>query len=157
MRRLALLSTSAVIALLLAGGPRAGLADDEKAGEKAGEAAAAGSPKLSADAPRPSAYDSVTQARLDKPEPGNWLMLRGNYQGWGYSPLDQVNASNVKNLEPVWTLSTGVAEAHQAPVIVNDGVMFVSTPQNRVLAVRADNGDLLWRYERQLPAEMQQL
>jgi alcohol dehydrogenase (cytochrome c) len=58
---------------------------------------------------------------------------------------------------PVWSLSTGVAESHQSPAIVNDGVMFVSTPQNRVLAIRATNGDLLWRYERELPSEMQQL
>ena len=73
-------------------------------------------------------YSSVTQQRLDNPEPRNWLMYRGNYQGWGYSPLDQVNAGNVKDLVPVWSLSTGVVEGHQSPPIVNDGVMFVSTP-----------------------------
>ena len=34
-------------------------------------------------------------------------MTRGNYQGWSYSPLDQINTSNVKRLVPVWALSTG--------------------------------------------------
>jgi alcohol dehydrogenase (cytochrome c) len=36
-------------------------------------------------------YSSVTKARLLSPEPDNWLMYRGNYEGWGYSPLSQIN------------------------------------------------------------------
>ena len=102
-------------------------------------------------------YNSVTQARLDNPEPGNWLMYRGNYQGWGYSPLNQINASNVKDLVPVWSLSTGVVEGHQSPPIVNDGVMFVSTPQAQVMAVDAKTGDVIWRYARELPEDLTQL
>ena len=102
-------------------------------------------------------YSPVTQERLEKPEPGNWLMARQNYAGWGYSPLDQIDDSNVKDLVPVWSLSTGIAESHQSPAIVNDGIMFVSTPQNRVIAIKADTGDVLWRYERDLPPDMQQL
>ncbi len=73
-------------------------------------------------------YTPVTDARLANPEPQNWLMTRGNYQGWSYSPLDQINTSNVKNLVPVWSVSTGVDSGHEAPPIVNNGVMFVSTP-----------------------------
>ena len=38
-------------------------------------------------------YNPVTDARLTNPEPENWLMTRGNYQGWSYSPLEQINAS----------------------------------------------------------------
>ena len=84
-------------------------------------------------------------------------MYRGNYEGWGYSPLDQINASNVKDLKPVWTMSTGVVEGHQAPPIVNDGVMFVATPMNQVMAIDAKSGDLLWRYQREIPEELFQL
>jgi alcohol dehydrogenase (cytochrome c) len=102
-------------------------------------------------------YATVSQSRLNKPEPQNWLMPRGNYNGWGYTPLDQINTENVKRLVPVWSLSTGVNDAHQAPPIINNGIMFVSTPQNRVIAIDARNGDTLWRYERTLPADMQQL
>ena len=54
------------------------------------------------------AYSPVTDERLANPEPENWLMTRGNYQGWSYSPLSQINTDNVKNLTPVWTYSTGV-------------------------------------------------
>jgi len=102
-------------------------------------------------------YSTITQERLNNPEPGNWLMYRGNYEGWGYSPLDQINASNVKDLRPVWTLSTGVVEGHQAPPIVNNGVMFVATPMNQVMAIDAKSGDLLWRYQREIPEELFQL
>jgi hypothetical protein len=41
----------------------------------------------------------VTDARLANPEPENWLMTRGNYKGWSYSALDQINTHNVKNSE----------------------------------------------------------
>ena len=70
-------------------------------------------------------YTPVTDARLANPEPGNWLMTRGNYKGWSYSALDQINSSNVKNLVPVWSFSTGVDSGHESPPIVNNGVMFV--------------------------------
>jgi alcohol dehydrogenase (cytochrome c) len=102
-------------------------------------------------------YSPVTDARLLSPEPQNWLMYRANYAGWGYSPLDQINVSNVKKLVPVWTLSTGVGEGHQSPPMVNNGVMFVSTPQNQVLALDAKSGDVLWYYKKQLPEDLMQL
>src|SRR5499426_3070885 len=102
-------------------------------------------------------YSAVTEARLLKPEPQNWLMYRGTYDGWGYSPLDQIKTTNVKKLVPVWSLSTGVVEGHQAPPIVNNGVMFVTTPQNQILALNAKTGDLLWRYKKELPEDLLQL
>ena len=55
-----------------------------------------------------NAYTAVTDARLASPEPENWLMTKGRYEGWSYSALDQINSSNVKNLVPVWSFSTGV-------------------------------------------------
>jgi alcohol dehydrogenase (cytochrome c) len=99
-------------------------------------------------------YSPVTDQRLQKPEPHNWLMYRGTYDGWGFSPLDKINATNVKKLVPVWSFSTGVIEGHQAPPIVNDGVMFITTPQNQVFALDAKTGDLLWRHKRELPDDI---
>jgi alcohol dehydrogenase (cytochrome c) len=97
-------------------------------------------------------YTPVTDARLANPEPGNWLMTRGNYAGWSYSPLDQINLSNVKNLVPVWTVSTDVDSGHEAPPIVNNGMMFVATPYSQVMALDAASGEFLWRYKHKLPA-----
>ena len=102
-------------------------------------------------------YSPVTQERLSNPEPQNWLMYRRTYDGQGYSPLNQVTADNVRDLVPAWTISTGLIEGHQAPPIVNNGVMFISTPQAQILALDAKSGELLWRYKHPLPEDLTQL
>jgi alcohol dehydrogenase (cytochrome c) len=99
-------------------------------------------------------YSAVTDARLSTPEPRNWLMYRRTYDSWGYSPLDKINTRNVTDLVPVWSASTGTNEGHQSPPIVNDGTMFITTPFNQVLAFDAASGELLWRYRRQMPADI---
>ena len=96
-------------------------------------------------------YKPVTAARLLKPEEGDWLMIRGTYDGWGYSPLAQITPDRVKQLQPAWVFSTGVNSGHEAPPIVNNGVMFVATPGNQVIAIDAKTGNLLWRYRRPRP------
>jgi alcohol dehydrogenase (cytochrome c) len=96
-------------------------------------------------------YQAVTAERLKNPEPGNWLMIRRTYDGWGYSPLTQINAGNVSKLRPVWGLFTGETRVHEAAPIVNNGVMFISTPNNQVIAYNAKNGDTLWTYRRPRP------
>jgi len=102
-------------------------------------------------------YSPVTADRLTNPEPGNWMLYRRTYDGQGYSPLDKINTTNVKNLVPVWTFSTGVSEGHEAPPLVNNGVMFVATPQNQVIALDAKTGDQIWRYKREIPEDLSQL
>ena len=96
-------------------------------------------------------YSNVTDARLINPEERNWLSYRGNLEGWGFSTLDEITTDNIANLEPVWTFSTGVLGGHESPPIVNDGVMFVTTPGNLLYAIDAASGDLLWRYQHDLP------
>src|SRR5581483_3443652 len=76
-------------------------------------------------------YAAVGDERLAQPRDGDWLMVRRTYDGWGYSPLDQITPSNVARLQPVWSFSTGVTNGHEAPPIVNNGVMFVATPGNQ--------------------------
>ena len=105
----------------------------------------------------PADYAPVTDARLKNPEPSNWLQYRGNYGGWGYSPLDKINQNNVGKLQLAWALSTGQTEGHQAPPIVNNGYMFVTTPGAQVIALDAKTGQELWRYKKEIPAEMLQL
>ncbi len=104
-------------------------------------------------APMPSilrGYKPVTADRLKHPEDGDWLMVRRTYDGWGYSPLDQITTANVSRLQPVWGFATGVTDGHEAPAIVNNGVMFVATPRNQVIAIEAATGAFLWRYRRPL-------
>jgi alcohol dehydrogenase (cytochrome c) len=96
-------------------------------------------------------YQPVTAERLKRPEPQSWLMVRRTYDGWGYSPLDQITRGNVDKLKLVWTVRTGELRAHQSAPIVNGGVMFVSTPNNQVIAFNASTGVVLWRYRKPRP------
>ena len=67
----------------------------------------------------------VTDAMLQDPAPGDWLMWRRTLDGWGYSPLDQVTRENVRALRMVWSseaLTTGSGEG--AP-LAYDGVLYV--------------------------------
>ncbi len=101
-----------------------------------------------------ASYVLVTDQRLRDPEPDNWLMYRRTYNGLGYSPLRQIRSQNVVDLKPAWVFSTGVYdEHHQAPPIVNEGTMFVTTGA-QVIALDATDGDLLWRYVRELPQDL---
>jgi alcohol dehydrogenase (cytochrome c) len=100
-------------------------------------------------------YSPVSDARLVNTEPRDWLMYRRNYAGWGYSPLAAINTRNVARLTPVWTVSTGMNEGHESPPLVNAGIMFVTTPMNRLLAIDARSGEVLWLYQRQMPFDMQ--
>jgi alcohol dehydrogenase (cytochrome c) len=102
-------------------------------------------------------YATVTSARLTKPEDGNWLLFRRTYNGWGYSPLAAITPENVSRLQPVWSFATGQVEGHQAPPMVNNGVMFVATPGNQLLTIDAKTGGVLWRYKRPIPEDMTQL
>jgi alcohol dehydrogenase (cytochrome c) len=98
-------------------------------------------------------YKPVTMERLKNPEEGDWLMLRRTYNGWGHSTLKQITTSNVGRLQPVWVMSTGQMSGHEAPPIVNNGVMFVATPGNQVIAIDAKAGTILWRYRKDLAAD----
>src|SRR2546429_5332442 len=76
-------------------------------------------------------YQPVTAERLKNPEPGNWLMIRRTYDGWGYSPLDQITPANVARMKLAWSFATGEPKVHEAAPLINNGVMFVSTPNNQ--------------------------
>jgi len=99
-------------------------------------------------------YKAVTSGRLRTPEDADWLMIRRTWNGWGYSPLDQITAANATRLQPAWVFSTGSNNGHESAPLVNNGVMFVSTPGNQVIALDAKNGTLLWRYRRRLPDDV---
>jgi alcohol dehydrogenase (cytochrome c) len=96
-------------------------------------------------------YQPVTAERLKHPEDGNWLMIRRTYDGWGYSPLEQITPANVARLKPVWVFSTAETRSHESAPVVNNGVMFVTTPMNQVIAIDSRSGNLLWRYRRPRP------
>ncbi|MFL5632968.1 MAG: PQQ-binding-like beta-propeller repeat protein, partial [Gemmatimonadaceae bacterium] len=69
-----------------------------------------------------------------------------------YSPLDQINRGNVAQLRVAWTYHTGDAppNAHseiQASPIIVDGILYTTTPALAVVALRAETGILVWRFD----------
>ena len=95
----------------------------------------------------------VTDAMLRDPPPSDWLMWRRTYNGWGYSPLDQVNKDNVKNLQPAWTWSLSTGSTETTP-IVHDGVLYIWNYADKVQALNGATGELIWEYKRDLPAKL---
>jgi alcohol dehydrogenase (cytochrome c) len=95
----------------------------------------------------------VTDAMLRNPPAADWLMWRRAYNGWGYSPLDQINKDNVKNLQPAWTWSLSSGATETTP-IVHDGVLFIFNAADKIQALNAATGDLIWEYKRDLPAKL---
>lgn len=102
-------------------------------------------------------YKAVTAERLLSPDDADFLMVRRTYDGWAHSPLRQITPSNVGRLQPVWSFATGAVSGHEATPLVNNGVMFVSTPGNQVFAIDAKRGTLLWRYTNPAPPDLIQL
>src|SRR4030095_14010829 len=66
-------------------------------------------------------YPPVSADLLQTPPDGDWPVVRRTYEGWGYSPLQQITPANVARLQPVWSMSTGMTSGHQAPPIVHGG------------------------------------
>ena len=90
-------------------------------------------------------YVPVTDAMLRDPDPGDWLMIRRNYQAWSHSPLTQINTGNVKQLQLVWSWAMNDSAAANEPTpIVHNGVMYLANAGNIVQALDARTGELIW-------------
>ena len=86
----------------------------------------------------------VTDQMLRKPDPGDWLMFRGNYHGWSYSPLKEITSQNVSDLELAWVWAMSEGGANQSHPLVHDGTLFLLNPNNIVQALDARTGNLIW-------------
>ena len=89
-------------------------------------------------------YVPVTDEMLQRPDAGDWLMIRRNYQAWSYSPLSQINTKNVQNLQLVWSWAMNDGGAAETTPIVHNGTIFLSNTSNTVQALDARTGDLIW-------------
>ena len=110
---------------------------------------AAGPPAASALAPPVSV--TVRQLEEAEADESNWLLYGRDYANQRFSPLSQVNKSNVERLAPVWSFQTGTPDGLHASPLVAGGVIYLSTAWNQVFAIDARTGAELWRYRRRLP------
>jgi PQQ-dependent dehydrogenase (methanol/ethanol family) len=86
-----------------------------------------------------------TYEQLLDPPAGEWPQHGRDAQARRYSPLDQIDDSNVRDLNLSWARDLGFLQTMQGSPAVWDGVMYVST-QTGVLALDATNGDQVWVY-----------
>ena len=91
-------------------------------------------------------------------EPQNWLLYYGNYQGFRYSGLDQINGDTVKNLKPVFSVALGGLQSGgryafgnlEGTPIVEDGMMYVTDGWGSVYAVDVSSGThglIKWKFD----------
>jgi quinohemoprotein ethanol dehydrogenase len=107
----------------------------------------------SAPAPAPPVRRVVDDARLAAAErdAANWLSHGRTWSEQRYSPLAQIDASNVAQLKPAWVYATGETRGHEATPLVVDGVMYVTLPWSIVVALDAATGRELWRHDPEVP------
>ena len=95
----------------------------------------------------------VTDAMLQDPPEDEWLMWRRTLDSWGYSPLDQIDRTNVDKIRMVWSraLAPGL---QQGTPLVYDGIMYMPNPRDVSQAIDAVTGDLIWEYRRDRPEDL---
>ncbi|HET7234168.1 MAG TPA: PQQ-binding-like beta-propeller repeat protein [Longimicrobium sp.] len=140
IRRWTLVSTALFAAAALAG------CDARRAGRAPGDGvpAAAGFAARDEGASAYASADRDLQAMMR--EGSAWPSYGRDYTNQRFSPLAQINTGNVARLTKVWSYHTGIREAHEVSPVVMNGVMYVSTPMDHVIALDARTGGRLWEY-----------
>ncbi len=88
--------------------------------------------------------------------PVDWPVWGGDSAQTHYSPLADINVSNVSRLKQAWIWKTGETEMKEystrpgmfenTPVMI-DGVLYVTTPYNKVVALDPESGNEIWSYD----------
>ena len=99
----------------------------------------------------PACGADITNERLLNPqrEPQNWVLHHGNYQGYRYSLLKEINTDTVKNLKPVFTVALSGFQSGgryafgnlEATPLVEDGIMYVPDGWGSVYAIDVSPGN----------------
>jgi len=89
--------------------------------------------------------------------PEDWPQYHRTYNGWRYSPLDQINRDNVKRLKVAWIHQPGdITHGIQATPLVVDGIIYYVSAFNTVHAVDGATGRQLWKYKPKLDSAVPQ-
>src|SRR5581483_5544710 len=87
----------------------------------------------------PVTYERLVHADQ---EPGNWLMYSNTYNSWRYSRLAQIDTGNVARLKVKWLYQMRtVNKVETTPIVVN-GIMYVTRPENDIIALDAETGQI---------------
>jgi quinoprotein glucose dehydrogenase len=116
---------------------------------------AAAAPQSRSRAARRAAAARAAEASMAAAEAGReWHAYGHDAGGMRYSPLDQINLSNVKGLTRAWTYHTGEVPTggrepspFEATPLMVDDVLYFTTPSGRVIAIDAETGAERWTYD----------
>lgn len=89
----------------------------------------------------PVCTSSQTGSKVD------WPVYGGNSKNTHYSPLAQIDKSNVKQLAVAWSYDTGETGGLQTSPIEVDGVLYGISPSQKVFALDAATGRLKWSFD----------
>ena len=92
-------------------------------------------------------FCAPAQAVKNPVEQRDWPVYGGAPEDTRYSHLAQINRENVKKLQVAWTYDTGEAGGLQTSPIIVDGVLYAYTPTQKVIALDARTGKLLWKFD----------
>ena len=103
----------------------------------------------------PRQFAAVDQARLLAADEhaDQWMTHGRTYDEQRYSPLNQINVDNVKDLGLAWYADFDTRRRQESTPIVVDGVIYVTTAWSKVHAYDAKSGSLLWSFDPKVPGE----
>jgi PQQ-dependent dehydrogenase (methanol/ethanol family) len=85
-------------------------------------------------------------------DPGNeWLNYGRDYTEQRYSPLQQINTSNVERLGLAWSFTYPTQRVMESTPLLHEGVLYTTSAWSRVFALDAATGALLWEFDPQVP------
>lgn len=82
-----------------------------------------------------------------------WAYYGKDHTNQRFSSLTEINSGNIKNLKLAWRYKTGKTATFQTSPIIVDGVMYITTPFNDVIALDAESGLEIWRYHHELRSD----
>ncbi len=83
-----------------------------------------------------------------------WLHYGGNYASWRHSPIDALTPESVSKLRVAWAFQTGVPGQLEVNPVLYDGILYATSAYNRLFALDAATGKLLWRYDHPNPPDL---
>lgn len=93
-------------------------------------------------------YERIAQSAQ---HPQDWVTYSGDYSGTRFSPLKQIDTSNVSRLSPAWVYQLGVPGKFETTPLELNGILYFTGPDDHAYALDARTGRAIWRYERNLP------
>ncbi|MBL4819678.1 MAG: PQQ-dependent dehydrogenase, methanol/ethanol family [Gammaproteobacteria bacterium] len=86
--------------------------------------------------------------------PEQWLHYGGDYRNFRHSPITELNPDSIGELQIAWLFPTGTDGQFAMSPIVYDGIMYVTTSYNHLMALNAETGEMYWRYDHPQPEDL---